>query len=413
MITLTAGVTGSGKTLSTVKFIADTLLYTRRIIVTQIQELELEKIQAYCDAKCVERSALTGQKIIWKDDVTRRIFIIPRASTSHYYRYRGLKTYEKFESIKGETIELLDVRLEEYFKQMSGDGVGVAYIMDELHRHFRSERWDEISDAVMFHLAQHRHLDDEFWGVSQNPEQIAIRFNRQVHEYHLWENHYKQQFGIFGKPGGFYRRSYYYVPKTGDKGATPFSKETIKLDLALASLYRTRGALGGAAVGVETEVKKRFKLPWWMIIVFAVIGFALAVGLFVGMMKGARVGLAAAFNSGSKAVRDQVGPKAVLKPEPETAVTGGAQQVAPVLLNAPNVPQNPPVTVLSVVHTGSTYIIRLSDGSTLTDETRKVRSVSKAGVELINGQILQYAPIGGSGNAPKARALPPSGAEGS
>lgn len=388
MISLTGGVTGSAKTYSSVVKMMKVLERTKKRIVTNIQELELGKIQAFLDERAAEDKKF-GRLSIWNDDVTKRIFIIPRPETGHYYRYRGIKTLEKFEERRGESIQEQDIRLEAYFKQMEDCGQ-VFFCMDELHRHFKSERWDEIGAAVMFHLAQHRHLDDEFWGISQNPEQIAARFNRQVHEYHYWRNHYKEQFGIFGKPGSFYCRSYYFVPKTGNQNAIPFQEGKLKFDSRIGELYRTRGALGGSSTVAETETNFRFKLPWWSIIVIVAAGLSLvswglwempkAIGPALGHFVGSSgPGLKKALG-GSATPKDLTGPSASNMPQPPRTVE-----------------KKPSVTrfistskVTGVSNNAGHFTVNVDDGRVFTEQTSEVLAITRSCVILRSGETIYY-----------------------
>lgn len=377
------------------------LEHTNRYITTNIQELELGKWQKYLD----ERSVKTRKKssiepaTSWNDDIARRVFVIPRAETSNYYRYRGDKTYPKFDLIKGESIEAQDSRLEEYFAQMARDDApGCAQIMDELHRHFPSERWDEISAAVNFHIAQHRHLDDEFWGMTQNPEQVAARFNRQVHEYHACRNHYKEQFGLFGKPGGFIVKSYYHVPKTNAlQRAVPFQEKRIRLDMEIASLYRTRGALGSKTFAVETE-RKRFKLPWWTVILFGMAGLAVLTVILLQMPRLIQYPMRLFFGATSAGVHSGFGKKEVTPqtaPQPSAAgdpTPPGQRASQPPEDKKPAIANDLNVKVTAVVTSRSLarMWIYLSDGRVIDRLDPLLTSVSPVAVEY-NGTRYFYA----------------------
>jgi len=410
MISLTCGVTGSGKTYSSIVFMAKQLEFTKRLVITQIQEIDLGLWQKFLDERSVYKKSV-GFRSLWNDDITQRVFVVPRSDTSHYYRFRGWKTFEPFRSVRGRSIEDTDRALEAYFAEFDQPGKpGVVYVMDELHRHFRSDRWEEISEAVNFHLAQHRHLDDEFWGISQNPEQIAVRFNRQVHECHVWRNHYKESFGLFGKPGCFYRRSYYFVPKTGNQAAVPYEEGKLYLDpLGYGKLYRTRGALGGMNVTPEKELRK-FKLPWWSIIFFAV-GFVALVGWgLISLPKLYEPLLRSFITNGGQGVK---------------TIVGGAKPLVPVRPSgsvkvAPEAPVGLPVAkpkiwasdrrVVGLVHDKSRFSVYLSDGSKFTEETGEVRTVGRFGVLLWSGESIPYAArvVGG---APPQSAPSGAGAE--
>lgn len=393
MISLTGGVTGSGKTYFSNDFVLRTLENTKRLVISNINEYEIGNWQRLLDDRAAARKK-KNLRPLWDDDISRRLIIIPRTDTSHYYRYRGTKTFEAFQPKEHESIEELDARLQAYFNEISATaGPGVAYVMDELHRHFRSERWNEISDAVNFHLAQHRHLDDEFWGISQNPEQIAARFNRQVHEYHHIRNHYKEQFGIFGKPGCFYIRSYYYVPKTTDRAAVPFREWSIKLDKeTLGSVYRTRGALGGVNVTPETE-QRRFRLPWWVIIPIALVGLTL-VGFLLLQMPAFFSGFLARFiGGGASGISKLVGGHPAK--QGFTNELGGSSKPDKSLVSVPLVrPMWQGRKVRSVAYRGpNRYSVTFDNGAVLTEETHLVAFVGRGGVLMVTGDLVPYMTV--------------------
>jgi hypothetical protein len=393
MITLSLGVTGSSKTYNQMPIISHKLEWTDDLVVTNIQELELGEWQKHLDARAITH------KTRWKHDINRRVFIIPRPETSNYYRFRGVKTYEKFKAIKGESIEALDTRLEAYFAQMAGDNVSVTYVMDELHRHFRSERWDEIGDAVMFHIAQHRHLNDEFFGIAQNGEQIAARFNRQVHECYVWRNHYKEQFKLWGlrmgKPGGFKYRAYYFVPKSTDKDPVPFDEGTRYLDKNVwGKLYRTRGALGGMAVGAETE-RKRFKLPFWSIILIALGFFALMTAAVSQFPKLAGWGMKKIFG-GTKQAVEASGLAGTNEKKNVTEPPGvpRTEYIPQPNHQADPVPEPKQRKILSLVVSPQhgRFSLYLSDGTVINEEDGMIEKFTRTSVRLKTGETLYYTP---------------------
>jgi len=400
MIELIGGLHGGGKSHEAVRRGVNVVAFTRKLIVTNMEELELGWWQKTLEHKLKDKGG-------FQEDISRRVFIIPRPDTSEYYRFRGLATHEPFEVRRGEDIKGQDIRLEAYFKRCDvPENPGVFYLMDELHRHFRSERWDEISPAIMFHLAQHRHLDDDFLGISQNPEQVAARFLRQVAEFHYMRNHYRESFGIFKKPGCLYRRSFYYVPKTGDRNAVPFEESKLKIDKEwVGRCYRTRGALGGANLGAETQRKSR-KLAWWTIIPAAAVGAVVVMALIIktpdmfvaGIKKlvgaGAKAGQALAEPPGNKVLGSRAEKSAAGQKNAElSSVKGEATRVQTVLWS-------PGLWVTGVSHNNTHWNVQLSDGRVLTEQGGEVKAVGRGFVDLRDGTRVYMV-------KPQPKAVPP------
>lgn len=261
MFEFRTGLPGSGKSLSLVRDIYWKLVYSNRMVGTTLTELDPGKLTAYIAAKH------PGENF----NIERRLFFIPKAETSTFYRFRGTKTFEKPPRIpKTASVEEKEAICEAYFKQFDGMP-GVDYFLTEAHRHFKADTWSEMSDVVMFYASQHRHLDDNVCVETQVPKMVVVQFRDLAEICVEMQNHYRQRFGYFQKIGRFVAVYYYGVPKPGTKGEVSHTT-TFLLDKAgLAGCYATRGAITGVGGATpETDTVKK-GLPFWTIPILAVV----------------------------------------------------------------------------------------------------------------------------------------------
>jgi len=297
---------------------------------------------------------------------------------------------------KTELPEVFDRRVEDYFRQVNErDPSGVVYFLDEAHRWAGAGDWAQYSHVAIFYLAQHRHLNDTFWWVTQNSEQVIVTLRRQTQDCHLLRNHYVESFSVFQKPGCFFRESFGFVPETKARGtAEPYDTGRIYLDKkGLGNCYQTRGALGGEVMVAEEKPKTK-KLPFWTIYA-AAAGFFVLLG--VGFMVGPKLisGGVTSILTGNKVLPgkssgnlEKAGEK-VSSPVDQGVKVGAVERS-----NADSVPA--PV-VRGVAVRGRAFRVSLSDGRVLTEADKEVSRIDDRGVHLSNGQVLRYY-VGSSAN---------------
>lgn len=360
MFEFRTGLPGSGKTLSLVRDIYYRLVTTDRMIGTTLTELDPARLAAYIARKHPGRNF----------NVERRLFFIPKEETSTFYRFRGLKTFDRPPSfVKTASQEEKDAACSRYFAQFAGLP-GVDYFITEAHRFFRADTWSEMADIVTFYASQHRHLDDNVCIETQVPKMVVVQFRDLAEICVEMQNHYRQRFGMFQKIGRFVAVYYYGVPKPGTKGEESH-RTTFLLDKeGLASCYATRGAIVG--VGGATPETQNIKkgLPFWLLPTAILCALVLVSW---GIMHSGR-----AFQWVTRSVFGGfmgTTEKAVKAIAPDMAgVTPKPSLVAPQPSGTPgnSDPATEPKTVVrlrSVSLRGRDAIFVLSDGTVMTTET--------------------------------------------
>jgi len=246
------GLPGNGKTLFLVNEIIRKLVETDRFVVTTCTEIKVARLQEYIFERYPN----------FPGNVTQRLHFIEKADTTEFYRYRGKLTLPPFVPLPRTASEKeKDAAHAAYFAQIT-DPRGVDYYLTEAHRHFKADTWSDMSDLIMFYFTQHRHLDDNVMIETQLAKQVVIQLRDLADECIYIQNHYRQRFGWFQKPGCFYVRRYYSVPKTLGAGE-PYATGKFYLDVkGVASCYNTRGAVVEGTGGTEQEVRKK-GLPLW------------------------------------------------------------------------------------------------------------------------------------------------------
>jgi len=349
------GLPGHGKSLFMVRRIAQTLLETNRVVVTTLTEIDRAALYQYLQKK-------NGDVDL---GVHRRLFFIDKKDTSEFYRYRGAYTLGPSPQFpKNADARMVDVALTQFFAEASTSG-GVDYFITEAHRHFKADRWDTMSETVMYYCTQHRHFDDNVWVETQLPKQVVVQLRDLCDECVEMRNFYRERFGWFKKPGCFRAIWYYSVPKQGSK-AEPFLRETFLLDKdGIAACYATRGAIVGTGQP-ETQPPKR-GLPFWTMFAFAAVGVVSIPVILTMLFKGVNAGMASAFGAGKKAMEEKVGVKKE-EPKPKTVTVNGQEKEIPTSGSI----DVTAVTIDGMVNANGKTIFYFSDGTALS--TRELRA---------------------------------------
>lgn len=361
MFEFRTGLPGSGKSLSLVRDIYWKLVYTNRIILTTLTELDVDRLSAYI-----------AKQHPGKDyNISRRLFFIPKTDTATFYRYRGLKTFPPPPPLgKTMSVEEKDAICEKYFAQYVGLP-GVDYVLTEAHRHFKADTWSAMSDVVTFYASQHRHLDDNAIIETQVPKMVVVQFRDLAEICCEMQNHYRQRFGMFQKVGRFVGVYYYGVPKPGTAGVESH-RTTFLLDKkGLASCYATRGAITGVGGATpETENVKK-GLPFWMI---PLGGVALLAVVTTGIWLSGDVFKWVMNTLGSRflpTLTTADGPAIADTPAAENAIVSNLPGTDRIKAqgkpsDAPPA-EKPPVRIKSALIRGQRAIFILTDGRILTD----------------------------------------------
>lgn len=351
------GLPGHGKSLLMVRKIAETLLNTKRTVVTTLTEIDRAALYQYLQNKAGDVDV----------GVHKRLFFIEKKDTGEFYRFRGAYTLGPApQFVKTADTKQVDATLTEYFSEPSTSG-GVDYFITEAHRHFKADRWDTMSDTVMYYCTQHRHFDDNVWIESQLPKQVVVQLRDLCDECVEMRNLYRERFGFFKKPGCFRAIWYYSVPTKGSK-ADPFLRETFLLDKeGIASCYATRGAIVGTGQP-ETQPPKR-GLPFWTMFVFAGVGVVSVPVILTLVFKGVNSSMASAFGSGKAAMEKKIlPPKETEKPVTQTVTVNGKEKEIPTTGSL----DVTVVTIDGMTNANGKTIFYFSDGTAMS--TRELRA---------------------------------------
>lgn len=405
MIRYIVGIPGAGKTLYAMHRIEQELVATKRWVVTNLVEIKLPEFQAYLNERYPEQGI----------ELSKRLQIIPKVDTREFYRFRGgftmpaLEDFDarwKKDALKTMRPEVRDEILEKYFRDLNTRYPGgCVYFMDEMHRHFRAIEWAEVSYQVLFYATQLRHLNDVWWCMSQNPEQVIVQLKRLAQDCFVLRNHYRESFLLWQKPGAFWWRQYNFVPDTRsakDEGLQDSGFLKLKVD-GIAKCYATRGALGGENLGSETKEKSR-KLPFWTIWAgVAVVVMLAGMGLnYFPELSGWAIGKV--MKTTQRAALEEVGVgSAVAAPKVNSVDPRSVNGMSAGVVNtwsSPGVNKadaaarvNPGERIVSgVMWAGRRYRVSLSDGSTITESDGTVASIDASGVTLKTGERLRFVP---------------------
>lgn len=273
MIELITGQPGGGKTLFSVHRIVDDLVNDPRPVVTNVA-LDVGALAEYFNRHKIDV------------DLSKKLWIITDfAEVKSFFRYRGglegvyqmppdPALYDGARKLPNE--EYLP-KVKSWFSDNVRDN-GVIYYIDEAHDYYSAREWASNSVLALYYFSKHRHLGDHVVLITQHIPQLDKQLRNLISEYHYMRNDYAKKFAnLFRVPGGMVRKSYYDPPSPNVK---PFEQSKRKIDVQIASCYRSLGAVKETGSGV-VEIKKRVKgLPMWSIGVVTALGaLVLVAGL--------------------------------------------------------------------------------------------------------------------------------------
>lgn len=403
MIRQITGLQGGGKTYTAMRFIVVELVATSRWIVTNLTEIKLVELAQYM-ADTYPHLGI---------DVSKRIQLIPKQETVRWYRYRGAYTLPAFDfknDGRGKPTELpeeRDARMEAYFLEVSRhhEDKGCVYFLDEGHRHFRADSWQEFSHLGAFYLTQLRHLNDVFWVISQNSEQVTPAIRRLTFDTHCLRNFYLESFMFWKKPGGFAWAQYLGCPKWDNMASgqrEPQDSGRVKLNLKLANCYFTRGALGGRSELAETKPVSK-KLPLWTLwAAVAAVAVVLGFGFFqipnlahwlTHKVAGGFVGEGQTGPKTLSAVAPSSGPRANETQNPVSQPKSWdtkSQSVAPAKpAEAKNEGKSFSVDFWAVKQ--RQIRVGFSSGVVVTEADKLIAAIDASGVVLVDGRRIPYS----------------------
>jgi len=398
------GRTGGGKTLTLVSKLIWTLLETERMCVTNLQELNLARLNEYLQ-ECREKEAKKHPSRARPPvDLDKRLLVIRKLDTRHFYRFRagGLvlpEVNDKDKQGKPIGVDAFNEMMENYFDVVYTRkewAIGVDYFMSECHRFFPARQYQEFAKPMGFYATQHRHLDDNAWLESQFPGQIDSNFRELVVEWYHVRNHGREVMGMFRQRAVFSWRMYYELPKGK---AEPDDKGEFRLDAAgVASCYKTRGAISALANDKPEEQPKSKKLPFWCLPLFIIAGLVLAGCGLAMVPKIVEKGIGAVLggvNAGAQKGLASTIPATSTPTAPVSEPAVDAPGVRVVALAAPVTPASAEVRVAGYVVSkanGGRLILTLTDGRIFTESDGVEIRIDRAGA-IVDGKRYYFASV--------------------
>lgn len=314
------GKPGGGKSQLAVMWLLSELENTTRPVITNIP-LKLDKIVDYLTLK--------GRTDV---DVYGRVRLLDFDQVRDFWRFRSVDPDQDHPSLTKEQIRAGDRPPKSHFA-----GGGVAYYLDELHRHLNSRQWKETGPVVLDYITMHRHYGDDVVWMTQAVGNVDSQWRSVTQDYTLVRNYGKEAFRGFRK--GAYFEWLLFLDWSEDGSLTPQETGTWKLDPeGAASCYDTSDVGGKADTG---QRKKGLHIYWLYGGVLAICAVLAAAFMILPNMIGKKMaeGVVAkekAQHPVSSAVPARVVPQVastvVVAPSPSPAATPRLMRVVAVPL---------------------------------------------------------------------------------
>lgn len=343
--------------------LVEELVNGRRIVVTNLP-VKLPELNEYLQVTYPTANIVLNERLV----------LMNEDQLSNFYKYRApdssldLVTDEKGRAIRCD------------YSKVSPNDCGVFYILDELHIAFNSRAWMNTGAAAIYYLSQHRKLGDDVICITQSTANVDKQFRSVAQEFHQLRNLSKETWGYFRGPQKFQIKSYLQQPTTTSE--EPCRTVSFTLPLALAATYDTAAGVGviGRTGGDKNE-KKKPGFPLWTIWLFLALAAVLAVASPWLITK----------------VASRSPKQATAKTESKEFAAVIASQINasgknPTVTQAPQPPSTKePVKVRGIIHNGRNKVsVHLTDGRTLTEQSGELKRITRAFVDLINGERLYF-----------------------
>jgi len=259
---------GGGKGLLAMQKIIDELTHDERPIITNLP-VRIEPWvrrwtrfgKAYWKPEIGLRNYLVKKH--GKDfDVSKRVFVIPDTDVPEFYLRRrvgaGLQVLPATRDSSG--------RIDEYETEQAVMHGGCVYVTDEAWKFWNSRKWQKTGDGLLFYSAQHRHLGDTWFIVTQKTAQVDKALHRVAQDFSVVTNQGKLPLGFFTRPSVFTVSIFDEAP-TGSK-LEPIKREVFNLDKeGLGACYDTAAGtgIGGGSAADIGERKKGVPWPWALV----------------------------------------------------------------------------------------------------------------------------------------------------
>jgi len=381
-----SGKPGGGKSLYSMSLIEHELLHGQRLVVTNLP-IKLPELNDYFQREYPDRVI----------DLHSRLRILSdQEETPQFWLYRWPS--QQIAAVSEESWKAGErYRFDKPVVDVGEVDRGCLFVIDEIHLFFNSREWMNTGKGCLFYLSQHRKLGDDVVAVTQSIGNVDKQFRSLAQDFSYIRNLKKEKKAGFRLPG-FFMRSTYSQPFTGQPGVEPMEVRSFRLrPEKLASCYDTAAGVGVLGrVGADTR-DRASGLPWWVAIA-AVVAVCLGVMALPSLLGRAVKGAVGSTTAQVTAIVTNRPAALSLHPFPKTNLPAFRP---PAVVTASNVPPPEPVRLVGHYTSGGRLVCILSDG---TERDTGILRVDRNGA-VIDGQRFQWARPAA---APAAAAAPPS-----
>jgi len=259
---------GGGKGLLSVQKICDELVNDERPIITNLPVRIEPWVRVWRRFGKTHHKAEIGfrqylvQKYGKDFGIRERLFFIEDQLVPEFFLWRRGPDGKLFR-LESKSVSGI---VEEYDTTEAVNNGGVCYVTDEAWRFWNSRKWQKTGTGLQFYSAQHRHLGDTWYIVTQKTAQCDKALHRVAQDFSVVTNQGKLPLGMFNRPDVFTVSVYDEAP-TGTR-LDPIKRSVFRLDKkGLGSCYDTSAGTGiGGGSGADLNERKS-GLPWWGILV--------------------------------------------------------------------------------------------------------------------------------------------------
>lgn len=386
------GKPGAGKSLLSVTFVIEELVYGRRIVVTNLP-LKLDALNEYLQKKYPDANV----------DLSKRVRLLNEDEFAEFFRYRENGVALEIEKDeKGKPIRC-------DYSKISKDDVGVFYVLDELHIAFNARAWMTTGAAAIYYLSQHRKLGDDVFCITQSTANVDKQFRSVAQEFHQVRNLSKERWGYLRGPQKFQVKTYLQQPTTTGEAAIRTTHFTMPMEVA--KCYDTAAGVGIVGrSGADKGTKKKGGLPFWTIwAAFGLVAVVVVVGPYVLIKGGHKWAMSKGSLPAVMGVKGvESGTAAAVAPSRNADVSDASEfAIARVPLDGVKPATDSDLYVTGILIRGQKVNVVLSDGRIFTEKTGELDTVERGMVTLKTGQKLWLRTLprraGAGGESPPGR----------
>jgi len=262
----------AGKGMLTMNFMVDTLVKTKRPIVTNFS---IEKMP-WVNEKGVAQSGLLAylrSKYGETFDAENRVMLITEEQASSFYLFKAVKINGdpwRLERIPDELVVVRTTKegdkvIMRYDGTWFADAVGTDYHIDEAWRFWGARDWQRTGEGVIFFNAQHAKWGHEVFIQAQHTSQIEKSIRVLAQDFWHCRNRSYLRLGVFRQPKDIKVAVFETAPESG-RTQEPLFEKKLPIDFkGLGQCYDTTGGVGiGARLQGDSGIKRK-GLPWWLI----------------------------------------------------------------------------------------------------------------------------------------------------